>query len=87
MEKLCFDGGQGHVRVPNPFSGFFDGAGNEQQDGADECAQRVADHIIHFRHAESVAILRVLNSGAEDVADEHREGDSNPAVPLPRQGV
>ena len=52
-----------------------------------ERTQRVADHIIHFRHTKSVAVLRVLNSRAEDAADECREGDSAPTVPLLRQGI
>ena len=68
--------------MPNPFSGFFDGAGDEQRGRADERAQRVADHVIHLRHTEGVAVLCVLNSRAENAADERREGDSNPAVPL-----
>ena len=87
MEELCFDGGQGHVRVPNPFSGFFDGVGDEQRGGTDERTQRVADHVIYLRHAESITILGVLNSRAENTADERRKSDSAPAVPLLRQRV
>ena len=87
MQELCFGGGQGHVRVPNPFSIFFDGVGDEQRGGADERAQRIADHIIHLRHTESAAVLGVLDSGAEDTADKRCEDDSAPTVPLSRQGV
>lgn len=87
MQELCFGGGQGHVRVPNPFSVFFDGGGDEQRSGADECTQRVADHIIHLRHAEGITVLRVLDSRAKRAADKRREDNSKPAVPLSRQGV
>ena len=87
MQKLCFGGGQGHVRAPNPFSIFFGGVGDEQRGGADERAQRIADHIIHLRHTESAAVLGVLDSGAEDTADKRCEDDSAPTVPLLRQGV
>ena len=87
MQELCFGGGQGHVRVPSPFSGFFDGVSDEQRCRADERAQRVADHIIHLRHAEGVAVLGVLDSRAERAADERCEDDSAPTVPLLRQGV
>ena len=87
MQELCFGGGQGHVRVPNPFSGFFDGVGNQQRGRADERAQRVADHVIHLRHAEGVMVLSVLNSHTENTADERREGNSDPAMPLLRQGI
>lgn len=73
--------------MPNPFSGFFDDVGDKQRGGADECAQRVADYIIHLRHAESVAVLDVLNPRAENATDKRREGDSNPAVPLLRQCI
>ena len=84
MEKLCFGGGQGHVRVPNPFSGFFDGVGNQQRGGTDKRAKRVADHIIYLCHAEGITVLRVLDSRAENAADECREDDSPPVVPLLR---
>ena len=87
MEELSLRGGQGHVRVPSPFFVFFDGGGDEQRSGADECTQRVADHIIHLRHAEGITVLRVLNSRAERAADEHCEGDSAPTMLLSRQGV
>ena len=87
MEKLCFGGGQGHVRMPNPFSGFFDGVGDEQRGGTDERAHRVADHVIHLRHTEGVAVLSVLDSCAEDAADERREADSEPKIPLLRQRI
>ena len=52
-----------------------------------ERTQRVADHIIHFRHTKSVAVLRVLNSRAEDAADKCRKGDSAPVAPLLRQCI
>lgn len=84
MQELCFGGGQGHVRVPNPFSVFFDGVGDEQRSGADECTQRVADHVIHLRKAQRVTVLGVLDSRAERAADERCEDDSKPAVPLSR---
>ena len=87
MKKLCFSSGQSHVRVPNPFSVFFDNVGYEQRGGTDERAQRVANHVVHLRHAEGVTVLRILDSGAEDAADGRRKGDSNPAVPLLRQSV
>lgn len=87
MQELCFGGGQGHVRVPNPFSVFFDGVGDEQRCRADERAQRVADHVVHLCHAESVAVLCVLDPRAENAADKRREDDSAPAVPLLRQGI
>lgn len=87
MEELCFDGCQGHVRVPNPFSGFFDGVSDEQRGGADERAQRVADHIIHLRHAEGITVLGILNPRTERASDKRREGDPAPAVPLSRQRI
>ena len=87
MKELCFGGRQGHVRVPNPFSGFFDGVSDEQRCRADERAQRIADHVIHLRHTEGVAVLSVLNSRAEDAANKRCKDDSKPAVPLSRQGV
>ena len=87
MEELCFDGGRGHVRVPNPFSVFFDGGGDEQRRSAEKRAQRVADHVIRLRKPQRAAVLGVLNSRAEDAADECREGDSAPTVPLSRQGI
>ena len=87
MQELCFGGGQGHVRVPTPFSEFFDGVGDEQRGGADECTQRVADHVVRLRKPQRITVLRVLNSRAEDAADERCEGDPAPAVPLSRQGV
>lgn len=87
MKKLSLGGGQGHVRVPNPFSGFFDGASDEQRCRADERAQRVADHVVRFRKPQRAAVLGVLDSRAERAADERCEDDSKPAVPLSRQGV
>ena len=87
MQKLSLRGGQGHVRVSSPFFVFFDGVSDEQRCRADERAQRVADHVVHLRHAESVAVLGILDSRAERAADERREDDSAPTVPLSRQGV
>ena len=87
MQKLCFGGGQGHVRVPSPFSGFFDSVGDEQRGGADGRAQRVADYVVYLRHAEGIAVLDMLNSHTENTADERCNGDSNPAVPFPRQRI
>lgn len=87
MQELCFGGGQGHVRVPSPFSGFFDGVSDEQRCRADERAQRVADHVVHLRHAEGIAVLCVLDSHAENAADKRREGNPAPAVPLSRQRI
>lgn len=87
MKELSLRGGQGHVRVPSPFSGFFDGVGDEQRGGTDERAQRVADHVVRLRKPQRAAVLGVLNSRAEDAADECREGDSAPTVPLSRQGI
>ena len=87
MEKLCFGGGQGHVRVPSPFSGFFDGVSDEQRRSAEERAHRVANHVVHLCHAESVAVLGILDSRAEHAADERREADSKPAVPPSRKRV
>lgn len=87
MQKLSLRGGQGHVRVSSPFSVFFDGVSDEQRCRADERAQRVADHVVHLRHAEGVAVLGILDSRAERAADERCEDDSTPAVPLSRQGV
>ena len=66
---------------------FFDGMRDEQRSGADERAQRVADHVIHLRHAESITVLGVLNPRAEDKADERCDDDSAPAVPLPQQRI
>ena len=85
MQELCFGGGQGHVRVPNPFSVFFDGVSGKQRHRAEERAQGVADHVVHLCHAESVAVLCVLDPRAENAADKRREDDSAPAVPLSRQ--
>ena len=84
MEKLCFGGGRGHVRVPNPFSGFFDGVSGKQRRSAEKRAQRVADHVIRLRKPQRAAVLGVLDSRAERAADERREDDSKPAVPLSR---
>ena len=87
MEKLCFGGGRGHVRVPNPFSGFFDGVSGKQRRSAEKRAQRVADHVIRLRKPQRAAVLGVLNSRAERAADERCEDDSAPTVPLLRQGI
>ena len=87
MQELCFGGGQGHVRVPNPFSVFFDGVGDEQRGGTDERAQRVADHVVRLRKPQRAAVLGVLDSRAERAADKRREGNPAPAVPLLRQGI
>lgn len=87
MQELCFGGGQGHVRVPSPFFVFFDGVSDEQRGGADERAQRVADHVVRLRKPQRAAVLGVLDSRAERAADKRREDDSAPAVPLSRQGV
>lgn len=87
MKELSLRGGQGHVRVSSPFFVFFDGVSDEQRCRADERAQRVADHVVHLRHAESVAVLGILDSRAERAADERREDDSAPTVPLSWQGV
>lgn len=87
MKKLSLRGGQGHVRVPSPFFVFFDGVSDEQRGGAEERAQRVADHIVRLRKSQRVAVLGVLDSRAERAADERCEDDSAPTVPLSRQGV
>ena len=87
MQELCFGGGQGHIRVPNLFSVFFDGVGDEQRGGTDERAQGVADHVVRLRKPQRAAVLGVLNSRAEDAADERCEDDSAPTVPLLRQGI
>ena len=87
MQELCFSGCQGHVCMPNPFSGFFDGVGDEQRGGTDERAQRVADHVIRLRKAQRVAVLGVLDSRAERAADERCEDNPQPTVPLSRQGI
>ena len=73
--------------MPNPFSGFFDGVGDKQRSGANKRPQRVADHVVYLCHAESIAVLDVLNPCAEDAADERREGNSTPTVPLQRQRI
>lgn len=87
MKELCFGGGQGHVRVPNPFSVFFDGVGGEQRCRADERAQRVADYVVRFRKPQRVTVLGVLDSRAERAADERCEDNPQPTVPLSRQGI
>lgn len=87
MQELCFGGGQGHVRVPSPFFVFFDGVSGKQRGGTDERAQRVADHVVRLRKPQRAAVLRVLDSRAERAADERREDDSAPTVPLLRQGI
>lgn len=87
MKKLSLRGGQGHVRVPSPFFVFFDGVSDEQRCRADERAQRVADHVVRFRKPQRAAVLGVLDSRAENAADECCENDSAPTVPLSRQGV
>ena len=61
--------------------------GNEQRGGANERAQRVADHIIYLCHAKGIAVLCVLDSCAENAANKHREDNSNPPVPFLQQGV
>ena len=66
---------------------FSNGVGDKQRGGTDERAQRVTDHVIHLRHAEGVAVLCVLDSCAENTADECCEGDSKPTMPLLRQGI
>ena len=87
MKELSLRGGQGHVRVSSPFFVFFDGMSGKQRRSAEKRAQGVADHVVHLRHAESVAVLGILDSRAERAADERCEDDSKPAVPLSRQGV
>ena len=87
MQKLSLRGGQGHVRVSSPFFVFFDGVSGKQRRSTEKRAQRVADHVVHLRHAESVAVLGTLDSRAERTADERCEDDSAPTVPLSRQGV
>lgn len=87
MQELSLRGGQGHVRVSSPFFVFFDGVSGKQRRSAEKRTQGVADHIVHLRHAESVAVLGILDSRAERAADERCEDDSTPAVPLSRQGV
>lgn len=87
MKEVRFSDCQGHVRVPNPFFGFFDSVGNEQRCRADERAQRVADHVVHLRHAEGATILSILDSCTENAADKRRKGDSAPTMPLLRQRV
>ena len=87
MEKLCFSGRQGHIRVPNPFSEFFDGVGDEQRGGADERAQCVADHVIRLRKTQRVAVLGVLDSRAERAADERCEDNPQPTVPPSRKRI
>lgn len=87
IEELCFGGGQGHVRVPNPFFVFFDGVSDEQRGGAEERAQRVADHVVRFRKPQRAAVLGVLDSRTERAADKRCEDDPQPAVPLSRQGI
>lgn len=87
IQKLYFSGRQGHVRMPNPFSGFFDSVGAKQRCGTDERAQRVADHVVRLRKPQRVAVLGVLDSRTENAADERCEGDFAPAMPLSRQGV
>ena len=85
MPKLCFGGSQGHGR--GPFLLFFHGMGQQQRCCADERPQRVADHVVRLRHAESEAVLRVLDPRAEGAASQRREGDTEPTVPCARQGV
>ena len=41
-------GTEASVCVPNPFSGFFDGVGDEQRRSAEERAQGVADHVVRY---------------------------------------
>ena len=73
--------------MSSPVFVFFDGVSDEQRRSAEKRAQRVADHVVHLRHAESVAVLGTLDSRAERTADERCEDDSAPTVPLSRQGV
>ena len=87
IKELSLRGGQGHVRASSPFFVFFDGASDEQRGGAEERAQRVADHVIRLRKPQRVAVLGVLDSCTERAADERCEDDSAPTVPLSRQGV
>ena len=87
MKELSLRGGQGHVRVSSPFFVFFDGVSGKQRHRAEERAQGVADHVIRLRKPQRVAVLSILDSRAERAADERREDDSKPAVPLSRQGV
>ena len=84
MQELCFGGGQGHVRVPSPFSVFFDGVSGKQRHRAEERAQGVADHVVRLRKPQRAAVLRVLDPRAERAADKRREGNPAPAVPLSR---
>ena len=86
MQKLRFCGSQGHGR--GPFLMFFHGVGQQQRGRADERPQCVADHVVRLRHAESKAVLRVLDPRTEDAAGQRREGgDAEPMVPPSRQGV
>ena len=87
MKKLPLRGGQGHVRVPSPFSGFFDGVSGKQRHRAEERAQGVADHVVRLRKPQRAAVLGVLDSRAENATDECCEGDSKPTMPLLRQGI
>lgn len=87
MQELCFGAGQGHVRVPSPFSVFFNGVGDEQRHRAEERAQGVADHVVRLRKPQRAAVLGVLDSRAERTADKCCEGDFAPTVPLSRQGI
>ena len=56
----------------------------KQRRSAEKRAQRVADHVIRLRKPQRAAVLGVLDSRAERAADERREDDSKPAVPLSR---
>ena len=87
MKELSLRGGQGHVRVPSPFFVFFDSVRGEQRCSAEKRAQGVANHVVRLRKSQRIAVLGVLDSRAENAADECCENDSAPTVPLSRQGV
>ena len=40
--------------------------------GTEQSAQRIVNHIIHFRKTKAVPILRILNAGAEQ-RKQHRD--------------
>ena len=87
MKKLSLRGGQGHVRVPSPFFVFFDGMSGKQRRSAEECAQRVADHVVHLRKPQRVAVLGILNPRTENASNKRCEDDPDPAMPFLRQRI
>lgn len=77
MENSCSSG----TRGPNPLLIFFNEMCSKQRSSADKRAQRIADHVVHLRHAKRIAVLRIFDSRTEHTTNKRRENNSAPAPP------